>query len=83
MDREHHKHIDYAPVIVPVVVLTVPTITLSLLSSSKSWYQMVYLMSVLPPKDSGGSQLRVMVVLVVDVILKFLGSDGGSEISNS
>ena len=66
-------NIDGLPVIVNVVVFT----RIVTVESCESWYEMTYVRSVLPANDSGGSQLKVMVELVVDTTIRFLGAEGG------
>ena len=59
-------------------IVNVVTFTRRLrVESCESWYEMTYVRSVLPPNDSGGSQLKLMVVLVVDTTIRFLGAEGG------
>ena len=69
------------PTVLSTVPVRVPALTLSLLPSSCN--QRMYMVSVLPPRSSGGSQATVMLVSVVEVMTKFLGSDGGPAFVNA
>ena len=35
--------------------------------------------SVLPPEDKGASHVNEILVVVVEITVKFVGADGGSE----
>ena len=69
----------YIPVMVPMVVETVGPSIIGLSSwlDPATWYQRMYMVSFLPPKESGGSHSKIMVD-VVEILCTFLGLEGGS-----
>ena len=68
------------PDIISTFLSTLPTLIMVTLFPS-SWYHRVYIVSVLPPEDKGASHVNEILVLVVETIFKFVGAEGGPEMS--